>query len=359
MGKIAVALSGGVDSAVAALQLREQGEEVVGIFMKNWEDATPHPLYRTVTKPGCHAEEDFKDVRAVCQLLDIPSMTLDFVEGYRERVFQVFLSELRQGRTPNPDILCNQEIKFHLFLEKALQLPGVTAIATGHYARNYNNQLWRPRDRAKDQTYFLYRMPRWALPHVLFPLHNLLKAEVRDRARHAKLPNAEKKDSTGICFIGDVDYKAFLREHLSDQPGDIMNTVGQVIGRHRGLHLYTVGQRHGINIGGTGPYYVVAKKSDIHTLVVTNNAHDPQLFQSACMVHNVHWLGDHSEKQLQRCDVQIRFRQVAQPAHVTLLSNNIVSVKFEKPQRAITPGQSAVFYDGDCVLGGGIISTTS
>lgn len=356
MGKIAVALSGGVDSSVAAILLREQGYDLVGVFMKNWEDSVDASPYQTKTKTGCQWEDDFADVRAVCHLLDIPYLTFDFVTEYRNRVFASFLKELQAGRTPNPDILCNQEIKFNLFLKKALALPDVSAIATGHYAKIADGALWRPRDTVKDQTYFLYRMPLSALPRVHFPLHNLLKNEVREYARRAHLPNAEKKDSTGICFIGDIDYTKFLREHLHDQPGEIVTSDGVVIGHHRGLHLYTIGQRHGLNIGGTGPYFVVAKERTTQRLIISNQPNDSALFRRRCSVSDIAWLATPPSSSQFSALVQIRYRQSAQPAHVTLYNNNTCGIiHFEQPQRAITPGQSAVFYDNNRVLGGGII----
>lgn len=356
MKKIAVAMSGGVDSSVAALLLREQGHDLIGVFMKNWEDSVDAPAYRTATKRGCQWEDDFADVRAVCAMLDIPYITFDFVEEYRDRVFQKFLEELHTGRTPNPDILCNQEIKFHLFLKKALALPDVSMVATGHYAKIADGALMRPRDRSKDQTYFLYRMPRSALNRVLFPLQNITKNEARKRALQAHLPNAQKKDSTGICFIGDVDYKTFIRAHLPDQPGDIVTTNDHILGQHQGLHLYTIGQRHGINIGGTGPYYVVAKKLKTRELVVSNNPNDRALFHKSCTVADITWILERPPQSPFTCDVQIRYRQKAQPARVTLRDQHCGIIQFDTPQRAITPGQSAVFYDGDRVLGGGIIT---
>lgn len=381
MKKIVVGMSGGVDSSVAAYLLKQQGFDVLGVFMKNWEDATPEPGYRQQeTMAGCTWEEDFADVRAVCQQLDIPYTTFNFVEEYRDRVFDYFIAELKAGRTPNPDILCNQEIKFQLFLEKALRLEGVDGVATGHYAKIDNQgRLCRPRDRNKDQTYFLYRLDRAVLPRVVFPLADLTKEEVRAIAKQQKFPNADKKDSTGICFIGNIDYKQFIDQYIEKRPGVIQTLDGVVVGKHDGLHFYTIGQRRGINIGGTGPYYVVKKDQEKNILFVTNNKDDSQLFQASCRVSDLHWLTEFPLPK--EADVQIRYRQQAQPAAVAaefgasiglpqgkrtpegtsssreLLprTQQTVNVLFQEPQRAVTAGQSAVFYAGDIVLGGGII----
>lgn len=352
--KIAVGMSGGVDSSVAAFLLQEQGHEVVGVFMKNWEDDVDDPRYRA-PESGCSWEEDYADMRAVCDQLGIEYTTFNFVDEYKERVFGYFLEELKSGRTPNPDIMCNQEIKFHLFLQRALQLPGVEAIATGHYARISGGKLMRPADRDKDQTYFLHRMGKEHLSQVVFPLAELTKDDVRAIAQEQGLATASKKDSTGICFIGDIDYDSFIDQYMDKQPGKIATKSGEVIGDHDGLHFYTIGQRRGVNVGGTGPYYVVKKDYDTNTLVVTNDPDDPDLSATDCAVEDMEWLVDVDLPV--ECEVMVRYRQHAVPAVASAVTGGNVQLSFEKPIRAVTPGQSAVLYQGDVVLGGGIIAS--
>jgi len=355
-GKIIVGMSGGVDSSVCAYLLKREGWDVLGVFMKNWEDDERDPVYRVPTS-GCTWEQDYADVRAVCDKLDIPYTTFNFVAEYRQRVFSVFLEELKAGRTPNPDIVCNQEVKFHLFLQKALQQEGVTAIATGHYARLRDGRLCRPLDLNKDQTYFLHRIDPAQFPHIVFPLADLTKQEVRAIAREQGFPNADKKDSVGICFIGNIDYREFISQHIPQQPGTIETLAGVEVGKHQGLHLYTIGQRKGIEIGGTGPYYVVRKDYSRNVLLVTNTPDDPALLQTTCVVDQMHWLVPPTEVP-QQCSVQVRYRQQAQSAQVTVSGDHkTVTITFDQPQRAITPGQSAVLYDGDVVLGGGVIES--
>lgn len=351
--KIIVGMSGGVDSSVTAYLLQKQGWDVTGVFMINWKDSLAEPMYRN-TQHGCTWEQDMTDVRAVCDQLNIPFLTFNFVEEYHQRVFDLFLHELQHGRTPNSDITCNQEIKFRLFLEKALQLPNVDAVATGHYARITQGTLCRPTDREKDQTYFLYRIPSEHLNNIQFPLADLTKKEVRSIATKAQLATAEKKDSMGICFIGDINYNAFIRQHLGTAPGDICSTDGTVLGHHDGIHFFTIGQRHGLNIGGKGPYFVVSKNPATSVVTVTDDPNDPQLWNKTCLITDLHWL---TSKELpETVDVQVRYRQHAQRARITHTSDTIIKLTFDEPQRAITPGQSAVLYHNDCVLGGGIIT---
>jgi tRNA-specific 2-thiouridylase len=351
--KIAVGMSGGVDSSVAALLLQQQGHEVVGVFMKNWEDAVEDPSYRVPTS-GCSWEQDYADMRAVCDQLGIEYTTFNFVEEYKERVFGYFLDELKAGRTPNPDIMCNQEIKFHLFMKRALQLPGIEAIATGHYARIADGKLSKPADQDKDQTYFLHRIDPQQLERVRFPLSELTKTQVREIAQKEGLTTAEKKDSTGICFIGDIDYDTFIDQYMEKAPGDIVTQEGEVIGQHEGLHFYTIGQRRGINIGGTGPYYVVQKNGDTNQLVVTNDAQDPDLSASECTITDMHWLTNVTLPI--ECKVMVRYRQAPVAATAQKNESGNISLTFARPIRAVTPGQSAVLYEGDIVLGGGIIT---
>ena len=357
--KVVVGMSGGVDSSVAAYLLQEQGYEVLGVFMINWEDASDNPTYRAETTSGCTWEQDYEDVRKVCDQLGITYTTFNFVEEYRALVFDYFLEELRIGRTPNPDILCNQEIKFHLFLKKALAIDGVQAVATGHYAAVRQDgglhKLCRPVDSNKDQTYFLHRVDPTTLDKVLFPLQDLTKDEVRAIAQEQGFPNADKKDSTGICFIGDIDYGEFVKQYIPESKGEIVTVDGEVVGDHPGLHLFTRGQRKGIDIGGTGPYYVVDKDMETNQLIVTNDSEDKRLYQSGCTVSDMHWL--YTIDLPAEVHVQVRYRQSAVPAIVEMNGNQI-QVVFKQPQRAVTPGQSAVLYDGDYVVGGGIIEQT-
>ncbi len=357
MSRVVVGMSGGVDSSVAAFLLQQQGHDLQAVFMVNWEDEKDPSAYREGALSGCQWEEDFADVRKVCQLLGIPYTTFNFVEQYRRQVFDLFLSELERGRTPNPDILCNQEIKFHRFIERALALPGVEAVATGHYAKTDGKRLLRPKDRTKDQTYFLHRMDRAALPRVRFPLADLTKDQVRAIAREQGFPNAEKKDSTGICFIGDIDYGAFVEQYLPASPGEIQLADGTVVGGHRGLHFYTIGQRRGIEIGGTGPYYVLRKDRARNVLVVTNSRSDPGLSQSRCLASELHLIVEGTLPQ--RVEAQVRYRQEPVGAQIISQADGKVVVEFDEPVRAVTPGQAIAFYAGDTVLGGALIDEAS
>jgi len=348
--KIVVGISGGVDSAVAALLLRRAGHEVTGLFMKNWEedDSTGH----------CGAEEDLKTARAVCGHLDIPLRTVNFATEYWDRVFSYFLSEYRAGRTPNPDVLCNKEIKFKAFLEHALTL-GADKIATGHYARVASNagryRLLKARDANKDQSYFLYLLGQEALTHALFPIGELAKTEVRQLARDAGLPNHDRHDSTGICFIGERDFKSFLARYLPAQSGEMRTLVGALKGQHDGVMYYTIGQRHGLGIGGGGEaWYVVAKDVARNILYVEQGEHHPALYSEALIAGQLHWIGDAPSSWPRKLRAKTRYRQPDQDCIVEARGESL-RVAFEQPQRAVTPGQSMVFYDGEECLGGGII----
>ena len=371
---VIVGMSGGVDSTVAAYLLQQQGYDVQGVFMKNWEDPTEWSgetaVYRKNRINDCPWEIDLADARAAAEKLGIPFRVMSFVNEYYDLVFSEFVSELKAGRTPNPDILCNQEIKFRLFFERALAEEGVDFVATGHYAKinvaaDGSFQLLKPADREKDQTYFLHRMNAGVLPRVLFPLQDLTKGEVRKIALEQGFLNAEKKDSTGICFIGDIDYKTFIDQYIEKKPGKIVLVAAsgerEVIGEHQGLHFFTIGQRRGIDIGGTGPFYVFAKDMASGELLVTNNVDDPRLFARECRVEKMHWLVSAEDARVQvgstfECEVMIRYRQTPQPATVTVEEEGRIAIAFQSPERAVTPGQSAVLYDGDVVLGGGIIA---
>ncbi len=353
MKRVIVGLSGGVDSAVAALCLKEQGWDVQGLFMSNWEE----------DEDGyCTAAEDFQDARAVARELGIALHRVSFAQQYRERVFQHFLSELRAGRTPNPDVLCNREIKFGLALKYAERLGG-EYFATGHYARivagGDGAQLLKARDAGKDQSYFLHAVAPHELARTLMPIGELEKSAVRARARAAGLPVFDKPDSTGICFIGERPFREFLAQFLSERPGPIESSTGEPLGTHRGLAFYTLGQRAGLNIGGRAgmaelPWYVAAKDGARNALIAVQGRDHPLLYSRALRTAAVHWLAAPHEVPL-RCTVKVRYRQADQPARLELLPEGALRILFEQPQRAVTPGQYAVLYDGPRCLGGAVI----
>lgn len=355
--KVIVGLSGGVDSAVAASLLLEQGYTVEAVFMKNWDDDDE--------QDSCPAEQDLKDARAVAALLEIPLHTISFSAEYWDRVFKHFLSEYAAGRTPNPDILCNQEIKFRAFLDYALELGG-QRIATGHYARvRYTDvgwQLMKGLDEGKDQSYFLHRLDQRALAHSLFPLGALQKSEVRSIASRLNFPNSEKKDSTGICFIGERKFTDFLSRYLPALPGEITSVDGDILGCHQGLMFHTIGQREGLGIGGqrnaTGePWYVVGKDLQHNRLLVAQGKNHPALFKSALEARDLHWISGQSPAVPLSCTARIRYRQPDQLCDIVDLDQERARVIFSTPQRAVTPGQAAVFYADEICLGGGTITT--
>ncbi len=352
--RIIVGLSGGVDSAVAAHLLLQQGHRVEALFMKNWDedDAEGH----------CPAEQDLADARAVADRLGIPLRTISFSSEYWDRVFEYFLAEYRAGRTPNPDILCNQEIKFRAFLDYALDL-GADAIATGHYARvegeSGARRLLKGLDPDKDQSYFLYRLGQRALSHSRFPLGALRKPEVRAIAEREGFPNYAKKDSTGICFIGERKFRDFLERFIPASPGDIVDTGGQVLGRHQGLMFHTIGQRQGLGIGGRqgssgAPWYVCGKDLDNNRLIVAQGSHHPALYHPGLLATDLHWIAGSPPPVPLRCHARIRYRQADQACEIVSLGE-VCEVRFDQPQRAIAPGQAIVFYQEDTCLGGGTI----
>lgn len=348
--KIIVGLSGGVDSAVTAFLLKEQGYQVAGCYMQNWMAEKDDPY--------CSAEQDLLDAKNVCDHLQIPFHLVNFSKEYWEQVFQYCLDEWVAGRTPNPDIFCNQFIKFDVFLKHALNL-NAEFLATGHYARKENHHLLKAKDVNKDQTYFLYTLTQEKLSRVLFPLGNLTKPEVRNIAKKAGLLNAEKKDSTGICFIGERKFANFLKDFVLTKPGLIKTPDGKIVGKHDGLMFYTIGQRKGLLIGGIqnadeAAWYVVAKNIADNTLIVAQGHDHPLLFSTELKCGKLHWITDHPPQSF-ISHAKIRYRQLDQACTMTLQDNHIAQVVFDKPQRAITPGQSIVFYDGDICLGGGII----
>jgi tRNA-specific 2-thiouridylase len=351
MANVVVGLSGGVDSAVAALLLKQQGHEVTGLFMKNWEEDD--------TSTHCTAEDDLKEVRAVCAVLGIPLHTVNFSSEYWDRVFQYFIDEHKAGRTPNPDVLCNKEIKFKAFLDHAITL-GADMIATGHYARvrecDGRFELLKGRDSNKDQTYFLYTLGQRELAKTLFPIGHLTKPEVRAVARDAGLPNHDRKDSTGICFIGERDFRDFMKRYLPAQSGDIRTLGGELKGRHEGAMYYTLGQRQGLGIGGEGlPWYVVDKDVERNILYVEQGEDHPALYSTGLTAGQLHWVAGAAPGTPRDCTAKIRYRQADQPCTITQIESGSARVRFDQNQRAVTPGQSVVFYDGEACLGGGII----
>ena len=355
--RVIVGLSGGVDSAVAALLLKQQGYAVEGLFMDNWEDGEDETY--------CSAAADFQDARQVCSTLGIPLHKVNFAAEYRERVFRHFLDEYAAGRTPNPDVLCNSEIKFRAFLDHALRL-GAAHIATGHYARLAPREgggvrLLKAEDAGKDQSYFLHAVPQTALSRALFPLGDLLKEDVRRRAREAGFANHDKKDSTGICFIGERRFAEFLGKYLPATPGDIETEDGRAIGRHNGLMYYTLGQREGLRIGGrrdaeASPWYVAGKDMERNVLMVVQGHDHPRLLKPSLKAVHLHWLEGTAPAAPFRCAAKTRYRQADQACTVTRLTGTHCEVAFDRQQRAITPGQYAVFYSGDECLGGGVIA---
>ena len=354
--KIILGLSGGVDSAVAALLLKQQGADVQALHMSNWEDDDGY----------CTAAADLQDARRVCEQIDIPLHHVNFAKQYRDRVFKCFLDEYRAGRTPNPDVLCNREIKFGAFRDYAKRLGG-ELLATGHYARTGVSdgqvQLMKGADKSKDQSYFLHAVSACALAETIFPLGDLLKADVRRIARDHGLAIHDKKDSTGICFIGERPFREFLATYLPADPGPIRTPEGKEVGRHQGLMYYTLGQRQGLGVGGRqdsgdAPWYVADKILDDNALVVVQGEH-PMLYSSSMETSNATWIGKPPEK-LSRtgalsCSVKIRYRQPDQACLVRQEGSDLLEVSFAVEQRAVAPGQFAVFYDGDRCLGGAVI----
>jgi tRNA-specific 2-thiouridylase len=347
---IVVGISGGVDSAVAALTLRQAGHEVTGLFMKNWEEDD---------RVGeCSAAEDLKTARAVCETIDIPLKTVNFSTEYWDRVFSYFLAEHRAGRTPNPDVLCNKEIKFKAFLDHALGL-GADKIATGHYARVREThgrfELHKAADTNKDQSYFLYLLGQNELARTLFPLGELAKTEVREIARAAGLSNYDRKDSTGICFIGERNFKEFLARYLPARPGELRTPAGVHKGTHDGVMYYTLGQRHGLGIGGEGEaWYVVAKDVAENILYVEQGEHHPALYCDALIADQLHWIDVQAPVLPCTLTAKTRYRQPDQDCTLSAHTDGL-QVAFAHAQRAVTPGQSVVFYKGTHCLGGGVI----
>lgn len=354
--RVVVGMSGGVDSSVTALLLKQQGYDVIGIFMKNWDDTDEFGY--------CTAEADAEDVRRVCEQIDIPYYTVNFEKEYFDKVFAYFLEEYKRGRTPNPDVMCNREIKFGEFLNKALDL-GADYVATGHYARVVEEagtyKLLRGVDNNKDQTYFLNALNQDQLSKAMFPIGHLPKPEVRRIAEEAGLYTAKKKDSTGVCFIGERNFREFLSHYLPAKSGNMVDIVtGEVKGQHDGLMYYTLGQRQGLGIGGSGngePWFVAEKDLEQNILYVVQGDKHPSMYSTGLTASDVNWIAG-ADKLPQgpfKCTAKFRYRQTDQGVTVTAQADGTLSVQFDGPQKAITPGQAVVFYDGEVCLGGGII----
>ena len=360
--KIIVGMSGGVDSSVAALLLKRAGFEVVGLFMKNWEDDDDGEY--------CSTRQDLIDCAAVADVIGIELEAVNFAAEYKERVFRAFLAEYQAGRTPNPDVLCNAEIKFKAFLDHALAL-GAGRIATGHYAgvravREGENagriELLKAADRSKDQSYFLHRLSQAQLASAVFPLAQLQKTEVRRIAKEAGLPVYAKKDSTGICFIGERPFREFLNRYLPRTPGPIRTPEGRVIGKHVGLAFYTIGQRKGIGVGGVKDggtqgeaWYVAGKDMEKNELVVVCGHDHPLLQKDRLRAADLSWVSGSAPDAAMAYAAKTRYRQADAPCRISLLERDICEFRFDQPQWAITPGQSAVLYQGEVCLGGGVI----
>jgi len=354
--RVVVGMSGGVDSSVTALLLKQQGVDVIGLFMKNWEDDDDADY--------CSSRQDLIDAVSVADTIDIPIEAVNFSKEYKDRVFSYFLREYEAGRTPNPDILCNSEIKFKAFLEHAIGM-GADAIATGHYAQiremDGNYQLLKAADASKDQSYFLHRLNQAQLSKAMFPLGTLLKSQVRDIAQKHHLSNHAKKDSTGICFIGERPFREFLNRYLPTTPGPMVTPAGDVVGQHMGLSFYTLGQRQGLGIGGgkdgTGePWFVAGKDMSGNRLIVVQGHDHPDLLTPHLEAMEMHWISGRAPDLTRDYAAKTRYRQADAPCRITALSGDHASFTFDEAQWAVTPGQSVVIYDGEVCLGGGIIT---
>jgi len=351
--RVVVGLSGGVDSSVAAWLLKEQGYDVLGVFLKNWEDDD--------NTEQCTARQDFLDVLAVAEVLGIEVEAVNFSAEYKERVFSYFLAEYSAGRTPNPDVLCNAEIKFKAFLDYALKL-GADFIATGHYAgkgkdRTGQATLLRAADLNKDQSYFLYRLNQRQLNPSLFPLSGMQKPEVRQLAEKIGLPNFAKKDSTGICFIGERNFREFLERYLPRLPGEMYTPEGKAVGEHQGLMYYTIGQRQGLMIGGAGePWFVAGKDMADNRLIVVQGHDHPLLYRSSLRAMDLSWVSEQAPDPSLSYSAKTRYRQIDAPCHIGFSDAGQMDVIFDSPQWAVTPGQSVVIYQGQICMGGGIIA---
>ncbi len=362
--RVVIGMSGGVDSSVAALLLKEQGYDVIGLFMRNWDATTNQDVLGnpTVDQDMCPQEVDYNDALRVCEHLDIPLYRVDFIEEYWRDVFSYFLDEYKKGRTPNPDIMCNKYIKFDAFSKHAAQF-NPDFIAMGHYARVKRNgkiKLLRGVDDNKDQTYFLSQLTAAQLEHVLFPVGAYDKAAIRALALKHKLPTAQKKDSTGICFIGEREFSKFLNNYLPAQPGDMLTLDGDYMGKHTGLMHYTIGQRKGLGIGGNerydnAPWFVVGKDLALNRLYVGQGFHHETLYSTSCTIEAINIIDPALTLDGLKCTAKFRYRQKDIGVQLSV-KDDVVTVIYDEPVRAVTPGQACVFYDGDECLGGGLIN---
>lgn len=350
---VVVGMSGGVDSSVSALLLKQQGYRVIGLFMRNWEEEDEQGI--------CRASAEYDDVVSVCRLLDIPYYTVNFAKDYWDRVFAGFLEDLKRGYTPNPDVLCNREIKFDAFLDKAISL-GADYLATGHYCRNIKLEgrqtLGRGLDPNKDQSYFLYTLTEAKLQKALFPIGDLEKHEVRQIATTHGLPTAAKKDSTGICFIGKRNFKQFISQYIAYTPGDFETPEGKVVGAHDGVAYYTVGQRKGLAIGGAGEaWFVLGKDVDRNVVIVAQGSDHPGLYHTKLVASDMSWVWGECPTTPFACTAKVRYRQPDVPCTLISQKNGALFVEFSIPVKAITPKQSIVFYSGETCLGGALIDS--
>lgn len=361
--RVIVGLSGGVDSAVSAYLLKQQGYEVIGVFMRNWDSQLNNDVLGNPDNDAsfCPQEEDYKDAVAVAECLGIEIKRVDFIKEYWDHVFMYFIDEYKKGRTPNPDILCNKHIKFKAFLDYAKTL-GADYIATGHYARveHKNGQdsiMLKGKDQSKDQTYFLCQLSQQQLQTTLFPLGELEKTEVRKIATEINLPVANKKDSTGICFIGERDFREFLKNYIPAKNGNMVDIeTNKVVGEHQGIMYYTIGQRKGLNIGGPGDaWFVVGKEYDKNILYVAQSDQNKWLLSTGALISDVNWIASTKPKEPIKCNAKFRYRQQDNPVTIQFIDETTVKVEFDQPIKAVTPGQAAVFYLEDVCLGGGTI----
>ncbi|NOT80665.1 MAG: tRNA 2-thiouridine(34) synthase MnmA [Bacteriovoracaceae bacterium] len=349
---VIVGMSGGVDSSVCAALLKEEGYKVIGLFMKNWEEFDEFGV--------CQSSIEYADVVKVCEKLDIPYYSVDFIKEYKDQVFTQFVDEYKLGFTPNPDILCNREIKFKVFFEKAMEF-GADFLATGHYCQTVNKDgsqiLLKGADPLKDQSYFLYAINHEVLKKVLFPIGHLPKTEVRKLASKYDLATKEKKDSTGICFIGERNFKNFLSNYVTYEDGNFETLDGSIVGRHTGATYYTIGQRKGLGLGGQGEaWFVVGKDMSRNVVIVERGETHPHLFADTLTASDLSFIQGHFERELPfKCTAKIRYRQKDQECTITKIEGDKIFVEFSRPQRAITPRQSIVFYEGDNCLGGAMI----
>lgn len=355
METVVIGMSGGVDSSVAAYLLKKQGYNVIGLFMRNWDAALNNDIEGNPTfgENICPQEQDYNDAQKVCEELGIPLHRVDFIKEYWDNVFSYFLKELKEGRTPNPDLMCNKYIKFDLFIKEAKKL-GAEYIATGHYARMQDNKLLRGIDNNKDQTYFLAQVPREHLQKVLFPVGGLCKPEVRKIALELNLETAKKKDSTGICFIGERHYQEFVHNYLKPNPGDIVNIeTKKVIGRHNGLMNYTIGQRRNVGLSGDlERHYVCGKNVKDNILYVAFGDDNKYLLSDECLINDINFI---SAIHPTFCTAKFRYRDTDHPVSLEYLEDNTIRVKFQEPVKAVTPGQACVLYLGEECLGSGFI----